>query len=107
MTTQDINALLDKHLSDWLGSESGPTLRERMADAIREAVAAQDKLWAAGNATLRYERDQTRLVLGKVAIDLSRVTTAVQMGTYTKENAAHSEAALMEAQNFLEPKSRP
>lgn len=50
------------------------------------------------------ERSDARLILGKVAIDLSRVTTAIQMGTYTKENAAHSEAVLLEAQNFFEPK---
>ena len=58
MTPSSIDALLDRHLSDWLGSgPDSPCLRERMADAIREAVAAQDKLWADGNATLRHERD--------------------------------------------------
>lgn len=59
MTPSEIHSLVSKHLDGWLYStENGPCLRERMADAIREAVKQRDKLWADGNETLRHERDR-------------------------------------------------
>lgn len=60
MTAQEIDSLLDRHLSGWLGSSDGPTLRSRMADAIREVIKVRDQQWADGNATLRHERDELK-----------------------------------------------
>jgi hypothetical protein len=58
MTPTEINDLIDRHLSGWLGGNAEvPTLRERLAAMIAEAESARDKLWRDGNAVLKHERD--------------------------------------------------
>ena len=96
MTNQDISALLDRHLSDWLGSgPDSPCLRERMADAIREAVAAQDKLWADGNATLRHERDAAIAHAERARSEYENMNAAYQqLAEQHAELAAWKESAL-------------
>lgn len=62
MTSTAIYDLLSRHLDAWYadtGAE-GPTLRIHMHNAIQEALAEQDKLWQAGNETLRHERNYLR-----------------------------------------------
>lgn len=58
MTPSEQTALIDKHLASWLGSDTGPDLRERIAAMLAECEATRDKLWSDGNATLRHERDE-------------------------------------------------
>lgn len=62
MTPSETTALIDKHLSGWLGSGAagdtpGFTLRDRIAAMIAEAEKKRDELWKDGNATLTHERD--------------------------------------------------
>lgn len=58
MTPSETTALIDKHLSGWLGVDhDSPTLRDRIAAMIAEAEKKRDELWQAGNNTLRHERN--------------------------------------------------
>lgn len=56
MTTAETTALIDRHLTGWLGSDAPePTLRDRIAAMIAEAIAGRDKLFADGQETMRHE----------------------------------------------------
>lgn len=63
MIATKIQEITAKHLEAWYANPGGDTLRQHVADAITEALAEQDKLWQAGNTTLRHERD---MALGRL-----------------------------------------
>lgn len=66
MTPTDINAIADRHLDLWMADgpqypgKIAPTLRDRCADMIREALALRDKQWEDGQITLRHELQQAQ-----------------------------------------------
>ena len=78
MTPSEINTIADRHLDLWFADgpaqshKQQPTLRDRCADMIREALTIRDRNWADGNATLRHERDRYRAALVKVSENCDR-----------------------------------
>lgn len=64
-----------KHLDLWQADDPSkdgtPTLRQRLTDAIHEAVELTNAHWISGNATLRHERDTAQAQLNAVKAALN------------------------------------
>jgi len=73
MTTTEIQNITTRHLEAWFADRGDErlTLRQHFSDAITEAVAETNKLWAAGANTLRFERDKAQAELAAVRAALS------------------------------------